>query len=162
LAVNGARGEENLQEEIIERLREAVRLRLVSDVPLGAFLSGGIDSSLVVALMAGIMREPVKTFSISFAQEEYDEARYARMVAGRYETDHHEFRVTPDARAIFPELVWHFDEPFADPAAIPTYYVSKLARQHVTVVLNGDGGDENFAGYPRYASNGALNEPGRV
>jgi asparagine synthase (glutamine-hydrolysing) len=160
LTVNGARGEENLQEEIIARLREAVRLRLVSDVPLGAFLSGGIDSSLVVALMAGIMREPVKTFSISFAQEEYDEARYARMVAGRYETDHHEFRVTPDARAIFPELVWHFDEPFADPAAIPTYYVSKLARQHVTVVLNGDGGDENFAGYPRYAKNGALNGQG--
>jgi asparagine synthase (glutamine-hydrolysing) len=160
LAVNGARGEENLQEEIIARLREAVRLRLVSDVPLGAFLSGGIDSSLVVALMAGIMREPVKTFSISFAQQEYDEARYARMVAGRYETDHHEFRVTPDARAIFPELVWHFDEPFADPAAIPTYYVSKLARQHVTVVLNGDGGDENFAGYPRYIKNGALNGQG--
>jgi len=156
LAVNGDRGEGNLQEEIIDRLREAVRIRLVSDVPLGAFLSGGIDSSLVVALMAGIMNEPVKTFSISFAQEEYDEARYARMVAGRYETDHHEFKVTPDAKAIFPKLVWHYNEPFADPSAIPTYYVSEMARRHVTVVLNGDGGDENFAGYPRYALNGSF------
>jgi asparagine synthase (glutamine-hydrolysing) len=160
LAVNGDRGEENLQEEIIERLREVVSLRLVSDVPLGAFLSGGIDSSLVVAMMAGIMKEPVKTFSISFAQEEYDEARFARMVADRYATDHHEFRVTPDAKAIFPELVWHYNEPFADPSAIPTYYVSQMARQHVTVVLNGDGGDENFAGYPRYALNGAFERQG--
>ena len=156
LPVNGARAEEHLQEEIIERLREAIRIRLVSDVPLGAFLSGGIDSSMVVALMAGMFDRPVKTFSISFAQEEYDEATYARMVAERYQTDHHEFKVTPDAQAIFPELVWHYNEPFADPSAIPTYYVSKLARQHVTVVLNGDGGDENFAGYPRYALNGQF------
>jgi asparagine synthase (glutamine-hydrolysing) len=156
LSVNGVGAEQKLQAEIIERLEEAVRIRLVSDVPLGAFLSGGIDSSIVVALMAGIVHHPVKTFSISFAQEEYDEARYARMVAGRYQTDHHEFKVTPDAMAIFPELVWHYNEPFADPSAIPTYYVSKLARQHVTVVLNGDGGDENFAGYPRYAFNGQF------
>ena len=156
LSVNGARAERDLQEEVIERLREAIRIRLVSDVPLGAFLSGGIDSSMVVALMTGFFDQPVKTFSISFSQDEYNEAAYARMVAERYHTDHHEFQVTPDARAIFPELVWHFDEPFADPAAIPTYYVSKLARQHVTVVLNGDGGDENFAGYPRYIKNGAL------
>ncbi|MFZ2089335.1 MAG: asparagine synthase (glutamine-hydrolyzing) [Desulfobaccales bacterium] len=160
LSVNGAKGEEDLQEEILERLREAVRIRLISDVPLGAFLSGGIDSSLVVALMAGICNEPVKTFSISFAQEEYNEAHYARMVADRYRTDHHEFKVTPDAKAIFPELVWHYNEPFADPSAIPTYYVSKLARQHVTVVLNGDGGDENFAGYPRYALNGSFEREG--
>jgi asparagine synthase (glutamine-hydrolysing) len=156
LSVNGARAERDLQEEVIERLREAIRIRLVSDVPLGAFLSGGIDSSMVVALMTGFFDQPVKTFSISFSQDEYNEAAYARMVAERYHTDHYEFQVTPDARAIFPELVWHFDEPFADPAAIPTYYVSKLARQHVTVVLNGDGGDENFAGYPRYIKNGAL------
>jgi len=156
LALNGVRTEEHLQEEIVERLREAIRIRLVSDVPLGAFLSGGIDSSIVVALMADIFNQPVKTFSISFPQEEYNEARYARLVADQYQTDHHEFQVTPDAKAIFPELVWHFDEPFADPAAIPTYYVSKLARQYVTVVLNGDGGDENFAGYPRYVKNGAL------
>ena len=156
LTVNGAREEQDLQEEILERLREAVRIRLVSDVPLGAFLSGGLDSSMVVALMAGIFNHAVKTFSISFAQEEYNEAHFARMVANRYQTDHHEFKVTPDARAIFPELVWHYNEPFADPSAIPTYYVSKLARQHVTVVLNGDGGDENFAGYPRYAFNGQF------
>ena len=160
LSVNGARGEENLQEEIIERLREAIRIRLVSDVPLGAFLSGGIDSSMVVALMAGMFNQPVKTFSISFPQEEYNEATYARVVAERYQTDHHEFQVTPDAKAIFPELVWHYNEPFADPSAIPTYYVSKLARQHVTVVLNGDGGDENFAGYPRYALNGQFEREG--
>ncbi|MFW6127211.1 MAG: asparagine synthetase B family protein, partial [Thermodesulfobacteriota bacterium] len=147
-------------DEIIERLREAIRIRLVSDVPLGAFLSGGIDSSMVVALMSGFFNQPVKTFSISFPQEEYDEAGYARQVAARYETDHHEFQVTPDARAIFPELVWHYDEPFADPAAIPTYYVSQMARRYVTVVLNGDGGDENFAGYQRYAPNGALDNGG--
>lgn len=139
-----------LQEEIIERLREAVRLRLVSDVPLGAFLSGGIDSSLVVAMMAGLSPDPVKTFSIGFTHEEYNELPYARMVAQRYGTDHHEFIVTPDAEAIFSELVWHYNEPFADPSAIPTYYVSKLAREHVTVVLTGDGGDESFAGYSRY------------
>jgi asparagine synthase (glutamine-hydrolysing) len=154
LTVSGPKAEQDLQEEILERLREAVRVRLVSDVPLGAFLSGGLDSSMIVALMAGIFNHSVKTFSISFAQEEYNEAHFARMVADRYHTDHHEFKVTPDAKAIFPELVWHYNEPFADPSAIPTYYVSQLARQHVTVVLNGDGGDENFAGYPRYAGNG--------
>ena len=149
-SVVGEAGERALQEEIIERLREAVRIRLMSDVPLGAFLSGGVDSSIVVALMAGLMNQPVKTFSIGFTEEEYNELSYARLVAERYHTDHHEFIVKPDAQAIFPELVWHYNEPFADSSAIPTYYVSKLARQYVTVVLTGDGGDENFAGYPRY------------
>lgn len=143
-----------LQEEIIERLREAVRIRLMSDVPLGAFLSGGIDSSIIVALMAGLMDQPVKTFSIGFTYEEYNELPYARIVANRYGTDHHEFIVTPDAQAILPELVWHYNEPFADSSAIPTYYVSKMAREHVTVTLTGDGGDENFAGYPRYQNQG--------
>lgn len=152
--VVGEAAERELQEEIIERLREAVRIRLMSDVPLGAFLSGGVDSSIVVALMAGLMDQPVKTFSIGFAEQEYNELPYARMVAERYHTDHHEFIVKPDAQAIFPELVWHYNEPFADSSAIPTYYVSKLARQYVTVVLTGDGGDENFAGYPRYQNLG--------
>jgi asparagine synthase (glutamine-hydrolysing) len=143
-----------LQEEIIERLREAISIRLMSDVPLGAFLSGGIDSSIIVALMAGLMDQPVKTFSIGFNNEEYNELPYARQVADRYGTEHHEFIVTPDAEAIFPELVWHYNEPFADSSAIPTYYVSKMAREYVTVILSGDGGDENFAGYPRYQNQG--------
>ncbi len=150
LSVNGEKERISLQEEIIERLKESVKLRLVSDVPLGAFLSGGLDSSIITALMADIMDQPVKTFSIGFTQDEYNETQYARMVAKRYATDHHEFIVTPDARSIFPELVWHYNEPFADSSAIPTYYVSKLAREYVTVVLNGDAGDENFGGYPRY------------
>ena len=144
---------EDLGDEIIERLRESVRIRLISDVPLGAFLSGGIDSSAIVALMSGIMDEPVKTFSIGFKETAYNELHYARMVAERFRTNHVEFVVEPKAIDIIDKLIWHYNEPFADPSAIPTYYVSKLAREHVTVVLNGDGGDENFAGYGRYAAN---------
>jgi asparagine synthase (glutamine-hydrolysing) len=142
--------EQDACDELIERLRECVRLRLISDVPLGAFLSGGVDSSAVVALMAQLSNAPVKTFSIGFDEEEFDELPYARQVAERYGTDHHEFIVRPDARAIFDKLVWHYNEPYADPSAIPTYYLSELARRHVTVALNGDAGDENFGGYRRY------------
>jgi asparagine synthase (glutamine-hydrolysing) len=143
---------QELRQETIERLREAVRMRLVSDVPLGAFLSGGIDSSAVVALMASMNTAPVKTFSIGFREEKYNELRYARMVAERFGTDHTEFVVEPDAVGVLDKLVWHYNEPFADSSAVPTYYVAKLAREHVTVILNGDGGDEDFAGYGRYAA----------
>ncbi len=142
-----------LQEEIVERLREATRLRMISDVPLGAFLSGGVDSSAIVALMAEQSSMPVKTFAIGFKEAAYNELPFARMVAKRFATDHTEFIVEPDAVEILPKLVWHYNEPFADSSAIPSYYVAKLAREHVTVVLNGDGGDENFAGYGRYAAN---------
>src|SRR5256885_13956929 len=123
---------------------------MIAGVPLGAFLSGGIDSSAVVATMARIGAGRVKTFSIGFPSRQYDETRYARMVAERYGTEHEEFVVEPDAVAILPRLVWHYGEPFADPSAIPTYYVSEMARRRVTVALNGDGGDEAFLGYPRY------------
>lgn len=143
----------DLKNEIIERLKEAVKIRLISDVPLGVFLSGGIDSSATVAMMSEIMSEPVKTFSIGFKEKAYNELQYARMIAEKYKTDHTEFIVEPKAVDIIDKLVWHYNEPFADSSAIPTYYVSKLAREYVTVILNGDGGDESFAGYGRYIAN---------
>src|SRR5262249_10185743 len=129
-------------------LADAVRSHLVSDVPIGAFLSGGIDSSLVVSLMAEASR--VETFSIGFDEPAYDELTHARTVARHLGTEHHELVVRPDALSILDRLVWHFDEPFADASAIPTWYVSEMARRHVTVVLSGDGGDELFGGYDRY------------
>jgi asparagine synthase (glutamine-hydrolysing) len=138
------------EETLLERLRDAVRSHLVSDVPLGAFLSGGVDSSLVVALMAEASSRPVKTFSIGFDEPAYDELDAARLMAQHVGADHHEFVIRPDALAIVDQIVAHFDEPFADASAIPTWYVSELARRHVTVVLSGDGGDELFAGYDRY------------
>jgi asparagine synthase (glutamine-hydrolysing) len=137
-------------EELRRLLDESVRLRLVSDVPLGAFLSGGIDSSTIVGLMARHSNQPVKTFSIGFNEDTYNELKHARITAKRFSTDHHEFFVTPEIYDIVDELAWYMDEPFADQATIPNYIVSKLARDHVKVVLSGDGGDELFAGYTRY------------
>lgn len=141
---------QDLKEELVDLLDESVRMRMISDVPLGAFLSGGVDSSAVVAMMARHSSGRVKTFCIGFDEAEYDERAYARMVAERYDTDHHELVIRPNAMEVLPRLVWHYNEPFADPSAVPTYYVSEIARQHVTVVLNGDGGDESFLGYGRY------------
>jgi asparagine synthase (glutamine-hydrolysing) len=141
-----------IHEEVRDRLEGAVRRRLVSDVPLGAFLSGGIDSSAVVAAMARATSD-VKTFSIGFEETAFNELPHARRVAEQFATDHHEFVVVPSAVDILPELVRHYGEPFADASAIPSFYLSRLAREHVTVALNGDGGDESFAGYNRYAAN---------
>lgn len=147
------RARRDLEAELLERFEECVGLRMVSDVPLGAFLSGGVDSSAVVAMMCRRASGPVRTFSIGFDDDSYDELAFARQVAGRFGTQHQEFTVRPSAVDVLPKLVWHYDEPFADASAIPTYVVSQLAREHVTVVLNGDGGDESFAGYDRYTAN---------
>jgi asparagine synthase (glutamine-hydrolysing) len=136
--------------ELQELVDSAVQVRLRSDVPLGAFLSGGVDSSIVVALMQKHSAEPVKTFTIGFPVKEFDESGYAQTVARHLKTDHRVLEVKPDALEILPQLAYHYDEPFADSSAIPTWYVSELTRQHVTVALSGDGGDELFAGYPRY------------
>lgn len=133
-----------------ELLTAAVRKRLIADVPLGAFLSGGIDSSVVVALMRRLGVHPLRTFSIGFPDARFDETAYARLVARHFNTEHHEHQVTPQARAVLETLAWHYDEPFADSSAIPTYYVSRWTRQSVTVALTGDAGDECFAGYDRY------------
>ena len=149
-------------EELRRRLREAVKMRMVADVPLGAFLSGGVDSSAIVALMSELGSRPVKTFSIGFRQRDYDETRWARMVAEKFHTEHHEFIVEPqddpqDAAQLLSTLARHYDEPYADSSAIATYYLSKLTREHVTVALNGDGGDENFAGYKRHSVTAMAN-----
>lgn len=146
----GALSADEYRRQLRALLRSAVELRLQSDVPLGAFLSGGVDSSIIVGLMRELTGQPVKTFSIGFPIPEYDETTYARQVAQQFGTEHHEFRVEPDSVEVLKTLAWHYDEPFADSSAIPTYYVSKLTREHVTVALTGDGGDELFAGYLRY------------
>jgi len=145
--------DQELQELVRSTLLEATRIRLRSDVPLGAFLSGGVDSSAVVAAMAQLSSRPVKTFSIGFTSDWFDETPYAREVAQLFATDHHEFRVDPDAVHLLPQLVWHYGEPFADQSAIPSFCLAEVTRREVTVALNGDGGDESFGGYKRYAAN---------
>jgi asparagine synthase (glutamine-hydrolysing) len=147
--------------EVVERARAllsaAVERRLMSEVPLGAFLSGGLDSSIVVALMADRLREPVKTFSIGFEEAAYSETKYARLIADRYHTDHHEFIFRPaDLVRVIEGVIAATDEPFADPAALPLYELARQTRQHVTVALSGDGGDETLAGYRRYVYDGVL------
>ncbi len=142
--------EDELKEELLRLLRESVKIRLESEVPLGAFLSGGIDSSAVVAFAAEALSQPLKTFSIGFQPPQFDESKYARMVAERFATDHHELVVTAGAPELVDDIVWHYDQPFGDSSAIPSFQVARLTQPHVTVVLNGDGGDESFAGYDRY------------
>jgi asparagine synthase (glutamine-hydrolysing) len=146
----GVRDERQLREELMARLRDAVRIRMISDVPLGAFLSGGVDSSAVVAMMAELSSEPVNTCSISFGDSDFDESKYAAIVAQRFHTTHSVETVDPDDFALVDELAGIYDEPYADSSAIPTYRVCALARKNVTVALSGDGGDENFGGYRRY------------
>ncbi len=142
--------EEAASEELIHRLRESVKIRLISEVPLGAFLSGGVDSSAVVAMMAGISAEPVVTCSISFGDAAYNEAAYAQTVADQYHTQHHVEQVDPDDISLVDRLAMVYDEPYADSSAMPTYRVCELAKKTVTVALSGDGGDESFGGYRRY------------
>jgi asparagine synthase (glutamine-hydrolysing) len=147
---------QEVDEEIRGSIRRAVGRRMVSDVPMGAFLSGGVDSAAVVAAMAEHSSEPVKTFSIGFEDDHFNELPQARIVAREFATDHHELIVRPDAVGILPTVVRHYGEPFANHSAIAAFYLAKFAREHVTVALNGDGGDESFAGYERYTTNLAL------
>jgi asparagine synthase (glutamine-hydrolysing) len=146
-----SKSENEWEDEIDACLSETIKLHMISDVPLGAFLSGGIDSSSVVAMMAKNSNQPIKTFSIGFKENKYNELRYAKEMAVMYGCEHHEQIVEPESISLLPKLVKAYDEPFADSSAVPTYYVSKLAREHVTVALSGDGGDELFAGYSIYS-----------
>lgn len=149
-APDESRSEAQWCEELDAMLSEVVRMRMISDVPLGAFLSGGIDSSSVVAMMARHSGNPIKTFSIGFKEAAFNELEYARAVARKFGTEHHEQIIEPESVDLLPRLISAYDEPFSDSSAIPTYYVSKFAREHVTVALSGDGGDELFAGYDAY------------
>jgi asparagine synthase (glutamine-hydrolysing) len=154
--------EQEAGEAFLEIMKEAISLRLIADVPLGALLSGGIDSSLVVALMSQMTDRPVKTFSIGFDDQAFNELPFARLIAKRYGTEHHEMVVRPSALEILPLLVRHYGEPFADSSAVPSYYVAQMTRQHVTVALNGDGGDECFAGYDRYLGSAMADRYQRI
>jgi len=162
LPCNGAADARRLEDELLARLRESVRLRLVSDVPLGAFLSGGIDSGLIVAVMAGLVPDPVRTFTIGFEEQAYDERALARLVAERYRTEHHERVVPAGAAELLPLLVRRYGEPFADSSALPTYRLAELTRERVTVALTGDAGDEVFGGYLRHTANAGGRAYGRV
>ncbi|MBY6070318.1 asparagine synthase (glutamine-hydrolyzing) [Marinobacter salsuginis] len=148
---------QDIEEGLYELIEDAVRLRMISDVPLGAFLSGGVDSSAIVGLMAGQSERPVTTCSIGFDSEQFDEVKYAQQVARQFKTDHHEFTVRENVADNLAGIARFFDEPFADPSFVPTYFVSQLARQKVTVALAGDGGDENFAGYSKYRTDQVEN-----
>jgi asparagine synthase (glutamine-hydrolysing) len=145
-----AESEQELTEEMLRLLREAVTIRLESEVPLGAFLSGGIDSSAVVALAAEASETPLNTFSVGFDSQQHDESSYARLIAQRFGTNHHELIAHSGSPDLVDDIVWHYDQPFGDSSALPSFQVAQLTRPHVTVVLNGDGGDESFAGYDRY------------
>ena len=151
------KGEKFYKDKIHEIVEDSVHLRLISDVPFGAFLSGGIDSTIIVGAMKKYLSCPVKTFSMGFNVSSFDELLYAKIASKEFLTEHHEFKVNPpNVMELLPVLTWHYDEPFADSSAIPTYMVSKIARQFVTMVLSGDGGDEIFAGYHRYLADRIL------
>lgn len=150
--LDSTKTESEWSSELRETMTEAVRLRMRSDVPIGAFLSGGVDSSITAGLMQSLSPEPIHTFSIGFENKNYDETHYAKKAAERLRTNHHVHIVNPSAIDMLPAITWHYDEPFADSSAIPTTYVSRIARKYVTVALSGDGGDELFAGYNRYAA----------
>jgi asparagine synthase (glutamine-hydrolysing) len=151
-----------LSEQVRDLVQEATRLRLTADVPVGLFLSGGIDSACVLAATRQETSGKIRTFSVTFGDQKYDESRYARLLAKRFETEHHEFRVTPNVMEMLPEMAALFDEPFADESAIPTYYLARLTSEHVKVALSGDGGDEAFAGYQRYLALKVLGWLSRV
>ncbi|MEK9183823.1 MAG: asparagine synthase (glutamine-hydrolyzing), partial [Patescibacteria group bacterium] len=142
--------EEEWVDKITDKLGESVKLRMMSDVPLGAFLSGGVDSSAIVALMSKYSNSPVKTFSIGFNEATHNELPYAKTTAIKFNTEHREFIVTPNILEIIPKIAYYYEEPYADSSAIPSWYLAETTKKYVTVALNGDGGDENFAGYLRY------------
>lgn len=156
------KNEEDLAEELLEVIDDAVRCRLISDVPLGAFLSGGVDSSGVVSLMSKALEEPVTTCTIGFNSKTHNEADDAKRFAGTLKTRHHEHYIKNEPAKIIKKLIWHFDEPFADSSMVPTYYVSNLARKNVTVAISGDGGDESFAGYEKYSIDMRENQVRRI